>query len=143
MQILMLAVLALAAGAAVANPELAEAVAHDVSWDAARFWLDGIQFLLVSAVSIYVYFSSKSAVKANEFSAWREALELQVNSMSNRLTTLEERGRHSPTHADLEKLHQRLDVLGQGLNTLSGEFKAVNRTLDLMAKHLMSSGGRD
>jgi hypothetical protein len=108
---------------------------HD--WSMWRLILDLVQFVLVGAVSVYVYFTSANAVKAREFAGWKSALETQVRSTDTRLTMLEERSRHAPTHADLQRLHERLDDVSKAMHELAGEFKAARLMLDTVSRHLM------
>lgn len=102
-----------------------------------KFWLDLLEFIAVSGISLYLYISRKHQVTVDRLEAFRDEVDRRLEAHGNRLTRVEESISHGPTHDDVAHVHRRLDDVGQKLADLAGEFRAVRRTLELISQHML------
>lgn len=129
--------------------------------ESAKFYFQVLQFLLTGGIGIYVYLSNKHTATNDRVGKMAEATDERLDNHSERITRLEgsakasetaqrdcpqharrisdlEAGaKHSPTHEDLGEMHEKINVVSGQLNTLTGEFSAVRRTLDLIHEYLL------
>lgn len=67
-------------------------------------------------------------------------LEVDLKSVDGRLSKAEAELEAMPSHDDLAKLYERINVLAEGVQHLSGEFSGAKRTLDLLHEFLLDGG---
>ncbi len=62
----------------------------------------------------------------------------QVADLQRRVATLEERTRkHEGSLAGIGRVHQRIDGLAESTSRIEGEVTQMNRTLQVMLRHMM------
>jgi hypothetical protein len=62
------------------------------------------------------------------------------NKLEHRVTAVEQRIEDAPSHADLARLHQRIDAVASGISRLEGESTAQTRILNLVYESLITGG---
>lgn len=110
---------------------------NQIDYDAARFFLQLIEFLVVGAVSVYVYLSRRSQVTAEALETMRGEIDDRLSQHGERLSSLEASNARAPTHADLSDLHTRVTELARSVHELTGEFKSARGLLQVISDHLM------
>ena len=70
------------------------------------------------------------------------ALEGRISSVEGRASVLEERTRkHERSLEGIGRLHARIDGVAETTGRIEGEITQMNRTLQLMLRHLLGEGG--
>jgi hypothetical protein len=94
-----------------------------VNWDAAKFWLDVVQWAVLVAVVVAGWIRTGSSQN-------REVINLldeKLDGLDRRIISTEERLNHAPTHEDFAKLHAQYSGLESKLNGIE---RQVNRISD-------------
>ncbi|MEX3690118.1 hypothetical protein AB3X91_03685 [Paraburkholderia sp. BR14263] len=94
--------------------------------------------LATAAVGIYVYLSNKDKVTNDRISTLEASVDNRLDNHGERVARVEEAILHVPTHEDLGSVHTRINEMGQGVHTLTGEVRGMHRTLMLIQQHLLS-----
>lgn len=111
-----------------------------------KFW--PIVLVALNVIVLWAQWTFKRAVPSHEDVA---AVNARINNVEDiivarlsehdqRLTRMEERAKHAPTHEDLTRLHVRMDAMSKELSTLVGESRSASRTLDLIHDYLLNGG---
>lgn len=101
--------------------------------ETAKFAFQIAQFALTCGVGFYVYMSNKDKVTNDRIGSLQEDLDVKLDGHSERIARLET----GPTHADLGDLHERINSVAKGVDTLTGEFHGVRTTLNLIHDYLL------
>ena len=92
----------------------------------------GVQAINLIAV-VWLAMSARDKVS-------KDSLDTKLATHADRLTALETNQKNGPTHADLNRIHERLDKIGENFSSLSGELKGKGHTLDLIHEYLLKEG---
>lgn len=76
-----------------------------VDWDAAKFWLDLLKWLMAIVVAIVLWVRSG-----------RNQNGQAVSKLERRVLTIEEHLKHAPTHEDIAKLREEVSGIQSALN---------------------------
>lgn len=90
-------------------------------------------FVLNWGVAFYVHLMNKDKATNDSINEVKSS----INVHSERITKLETGAAKAPTHADLEKIHEKINDVGTCVNRLEGEFVGASRTLNLIHETLM------
>jgi hypothetical protein len=96
-----------------------------------------LSFLITGAVGIYAHIIKRQAVTDHELKGHKEAVTRELNGFGQRIVRLEEAGHHAPTHDDLGKIHDKLNVGNGQLNMLVGQFEALDKQIRMISAHLL------
>lgn len=103
-------------------------------YDAGKFWLEFFNLVLIVVLGIYTWWVNRNKAASVEV---RKA-EKQRQALANRMDIIEERIEHLPNDNDIERIHERIDVVSNQLSEISGSMKASNRQLELINEHLIN-----
>ena len=67
----------------------------------------------------------------------KDEVDDRLGQNAAQLARLEEAGKHTPTHDDLKRIHQRIDDVSGSIAHLQGEFSGAKNTLNLIHEYLM------
>lgn len=109
-----------------------------MDWDAARFWLDSAQFLLLGAIGFYVHLVTRQRVTETQFDQLKDELHQSLNGFGQRLARAEEALRHGPTHGDMSGLARELGELRGDVQQMAGGLEGIRRAVDLINQHLLN-----
>lgn len=101
----------------------------NVNWDAAKFWLDVVQWIVLVAVVIAGWVRTGSSQNREVINV----LDERLDALDKRVISAEERLNHAPTHEDIAKLQAQYSALE---SKLDGVALQVNRIAD----HLLNKG---
>lgn len=86
---------------------------ENVNWDAAKFWLDVLQWVLTILVAVAMWIrTGRSDNRAAIDGAYSK-----IREQDQRLSALEEAQRHAPTHQDITALREEVAGMQSTLNT--------------------------
>lgn len=91
------------------------------NWDAAKFWLDVIQWVITIVVGVALWIRTG-----------RNQNRTAVTELERRVLTIEEHLKHAPTHEDIAKLQSQYSALDSKLDR-------VTNTVDRIHDYLMNS----
>ncbi|MGB1239351.1 MAG: hypothetical protein ACPG4U_14125 [Pseudomonadales bacterium] len=94
-----------------------------MNWDAAKFWLDVAQWVVLIIVAIGGWVRTGS----NQNREIITALDDRLDSLEHRVISAEERLNNAPTHEDIAKLREQYSALE---SKLDGVAHQVNRIAD-------------
>lgn len=102
-----------------------------MDYEAAKFWFDILQTIVMGAISIWVYVANRRAAHKTEVNE-------RLQEIGDRMTVAEQKIVHAPDDTDLERIYDRMNQVSGEVKGLVGEFQAVRRTLELMHQHMLS-----
>ena len=71
---------------------------------------------------------------------WRARVDERLGDMDGRLADIERR--RGPTHEDMRRIYERLDVSGQTMAEIRGEVGGLRRAIDMIHQHLLDREGK-
>lgn len=74
------------------------------------------------------------------FKRMEEDLEGKAPHYNERISYLEANAKKSPTHDDLSELHEKINVVGNNISQLTGEFSGVRNLLETLHRYLLNGG---
>lgn len=109
-----------------------------MNMDAAKFWLDVVQFILMGAIAFYMHIVARQRVTQDKLDAHMAEVTQTLNGLGQRLARVEEAHRHSPTHGDMGALAKELGELRGDVQQMAGGLEGIRRAVDLINQHLLS-----
>jgi alkanesulfonate monooxygenase SsuD/methylene tetrahydromethanopterin reductase-like flavin-dependent oxidoreductase (luciferase family) len=115
-----------------------------MSFEETKFYL-GLLFQALNAAAtagvwLYVRYGNRNEQIDKRFTAIQEDYDRRADEHDRRLSRLEVQVSHAPTHDDLSKLHEKLNVTAQGVSQMAGELKGMNETLRLILTRIAEKG---
>jgi len=101
---------------------------QQLNYDAARFWLDALQWLALAAVGAIAWFRTQT----------RE-IETKVAAMDQRLNTLEVHVRHFPTADELAELQGDMKAVKATIEGIDRRMEIVQRQISRVEDFLLKS----
>ena len=112
------------------------------------FWFDLLQFLIVAAVSVYVWFSNRHRADKKEIqemgiSLQREIrrldgdVEARLDEHDSRIATAESQIKRLPTHSDIGKIHEKINDVDRMCNHMNGTLEGVKSSVTIIQQHLI------
>ena len=101
-----------------------------MDYEAAKFWFDIAQTLVMAAITLWMWASNRRAARKSE-------VDERLSTIADRVTVAEQKIAHAPDDQDLERIYDRMERVSGELKVLVGEFQAVRRTLELMHEHML------
>ncbi len=108
------------------------------NWEAARFFIDGLQFIGVFGVAIFAVMTSRS--KANTSAI--DDIDERVDGHEKRIVEIEKDIEHGPNRGDLAKMHRRMDKLVETTSATAAQVEGIAATVtgvkgvvDLLNEH--------
>lgn len=74
------------------------------------------------------------------FTRIEEDIEGKAPHYNERISYLEANAKKSPTHDDLSELHEKINVVGNSISQLTGEFSGVRNLLETLHQYLLNRG---
>lgn len=122
-----------------------------VDYEFWKFWMMVANFGATLMLAIYLFLTNRSRVNTVRIDRFElstnkrienveATLRKDVDGHHNWLERMEERNKHTPTHEDFKRVYDKVNHLSDMLNSLSGESKAQNKTLDLIHEYLLNEG---
>jgi len=132
-----------------------------VDYSVWRFWLDAGNYVATIAIGLYVWWDKRKIQTAKRFRAieqWQaergtrlETVEkavkttdnlcnvrhAQIESLDKRHLQLAADYRSLPTRADLGKISEQVNTIGENLGRMDGRLTGIGRAVDLMNQHLL------
>jgi uncharacterized protein (DUF3084 family) len=102
----------------------------DVNWDAAKFWLDVLQWLFTIGIGVAVWIRTGRNQNRTDI----QALDDRQDALERRVISAEENLKHAPTHEDIAKLQSQSSALDSKLDR-------VTNTVDRIHDYLMNNKG--
>lgn len=109
------------------------------AWD---FWWKVFISVMNIGIGIYLFWERHNDGTTNRISIVEDASERGLKEHSERLAKLEGRLDQLPDHDDLGDLHERINHVSSGMDTLTGELSGIKTTLNLIHQYLLHEGKR-
>lgn len=105
----------------------------NINYDALKFWLSVANTLVLIALFWWNIVVNKT--RANKASI--DDLSEELGDVKNRVTVLERDVEALPDHDDINVLHKKVSQTNTAVAGMTGELKAMNKTLGLINEHLL------
>lgn len=105
-----------------------------MSWEVG---LELLQFVLLCAIALYTHMVARHRVTEREMEEHRSAVTRALNGLGERVTRVEEAGRHAPTHDHLGDVYGKLDAVNGKLSEVVGELSGMQVQLRMITEHLL------
>ena len=109
-----------------------------MDYGAAGFWFGVVQFLITSALGLYVYTSNRQRVTTGRIDQLEADLNTHLGAHEARLDVLEQRVDEIPKR--LDRLESGLDQLRASVGRLEGSFDGMRSDVHLIKQHLLQKG---
>ena len=106
----------------------------------AVWWV--IQVIWAFGALLFSWYLRSVAKTAKETNTYRENVRDQLADKERRITELENKIPHLPTHEDISNLVNKLGETNERLAHIMGEFKAMSHTVDMVNKYLLTRGDK-
>lgn len=84
-------------------------------------------------LGIYTWYSNRHKALKTDI----EKVDERVDGLSDRMLEAESAIKHMPNHDTLSRIHERINGMGETLSHVEGQTESMNRTLQLIQRHLM------
>jgi len=108
--------------------------------ETAKLGFQILQFIATGAVGVYVYLTNRDKVTNERITRLEDDLDGKLDTHGERIATLEEAAKHSPSRNELALIHEKINRATESIGELSGEFKGVKTTLNLIHQYLLTGG---
>lgn len=109
-----------------------------MDYDAWRFWIDILQTVLTAAIGVYVWLVNRTRVNAARIRNMEDEIDARLDKAEQRLTKVEVDIEHGPSRDDLKRIHERVDDTAREVHEMTGEFRSVKSTLELIHQFLLN-----
>lgn len=110
-----------------------------MDWDAAKVWVDLLEFFVIGAVALYAHLTSRGRVTEDRMQMEFLRVDESLKEHTAQIATVTETVRTAPTHTHIDMLGQRLGELHGDIQKVDGRLEGIGRAVDLMNQHLLSS----
>jgi hypothetical protein len=130
-----------------------------------RIWIDVGQFVLMGAVSAYVYWTNRAQARAEVLERMERRLDQRLDELDLRLTRIDagvhnapslevcaaHRGRvdmierlmsERPGHEDMKRVHARIDEVSTIVGEVRGRLTGIEHSLEMITQHLLDQSVR-
>ncbi len=105
-----------------------------IDYRAWQFWLAVVVAVEGVVIGIYSWITNKDKAQAKDI----KEIKGEIQGVENRVTKLEA---GSISHADLSKVYQKINDVGNDVSELNGSIKGLKESVGLIHQHLLNSGG--
>lgn len=113
-----------------------------MDYSALDFWWKVAITLLNLAIGVYLFWERHNNATSKRIGQLESDVDDRLDGHSTRLAKIEARVDQLPSHDDLGDLHDRINAVAAGMNTMTGELAGVKTTLNLIHQHLLNNGGK-
>lgn len=96
--------------------------------------------LINLGIGVYLFWERHNDATARRIDRMEKEVDDRMDEHSSRLSRLETQVSQLPDHADMGDLHERINIVTRGVDTISGELTGIRTTLHLIHTHLLSGG---
>lgn len=112
-----------------------------MNYEAYGFWFGVLQVLIAAGIAVYLRLDRRNRVTSQRMKTHEDDMRKQFAAHGDRLVRVEAAINHAPNHADLARIHERLDEVNAGVSGIQGEFKGVRQSLQTIQEHLLNGRG--
>ncbi len=98
------------------------------------------QFALTWGLGFYVHLSNKGKATNDRLDVMGVDIAGSLNSHAERLARLESHYANAPTHADLGKVHDKLNRVAEASSRMEGQLGGMDATLRLILNRIADKG---
>lgn len=113
-----------------------------MDYAALDFWWKVSITLLNMGIGIYLFWERHNDGTSRHIDKMETDLDARLDDHASRLAKVEARVELLPSHDDLGDLHERINHVSSGMDTLTGELSGIKTTLNMIHQHLLNGGGR-
>jgi len=118
-----------------------------IDYRALQFWLSVAQVVGYLILGAYVWIVNRQKATRAEIKELRDSLASYTKDQADncgkhkaRTTTLEVKVENSPSHEDLGKVYDRINVVKGAVDEMSGTLKGIGTQVGLLVRHHMGEG---
>lgn len=100
-------------------------------------WVDWIYKIVTGLISGAAFIWARMALKDKVTSERIEAVNAHLGAHADRLSIIETKLQHLPTHHDMALIHEKVNELNSCVSRVEGEFKQMNHGVRLIHQHLL------
>lgn len=110
--------------------------------DTLKIVIDVAQFFLTGGIGVWLWIINRNDSTNQRINGLENVLDSRLDNHAQRITSLEAHSKTAPTHDDMGDLHERINTMAKGVDTMAGEFGALRRTVDTIHNFLLNGGKR-
>jgi tetrahydromethanopterin S-methyltransferase subunit G len=112
-------------------------MAHD--WNELRLYFEVFVFGFNGLLAVYVWWMGKNRATDESLRQLKNVWQDNVAEIHARLQKVEIESLHAPKHADLNRLHERIDDVNNALQRLLGEFQQIRSGVNMIQQFLLQA----
>ncbi|MGE4501968.1 MAG: hypothetical protein AB7D03_03760 [Thiomicrospira sp.] len=105
-----------------------------------RFWMGVANFAGTVMLGVYLFITQRSRVNTERIDKLENHVITSIDRHDERLTRLEERYQHAPSHEDFKRVYDLLNAQAKQIDQIAGEFKATSENVKLIQHYLLHGG---
>ncbi len=110
--------------------------------EVAKFLFQILQFVLTGGIGVYVYLTAKNRVTNERIGALEHDLDARLDDHGQRLAGLEKIVEFAPTHADMGRLHEKINGVRGDVSGVAGRLDGIDASLRQLTNIIMQKGLR-
>lgn len=103
-------------------------------------YLVAANIVLTWALGFYVHLTSKNKAITDRLDAMEAETKSNISGHSERMARLESHYANAPTHADLGKVHDKLNRVAESSSRMEGQLGGMDATLRLILNRVADKG---
>lgn len=115
-------------------------MSHDEIRLVANLLFQLLNALATVGVWIYVKYGDRNTEIDRKFATIEVSVDHRFDDIEKAVEAIRSSMAGSPTHADLARIHTRIDEVARGISLIQGEFSGTSKTVDLIHNYLMNGG---
>lgn len=108
-----------------------------INWNAAKVLFDLIQALILAAVAIYVWWTSRTRASTTAL----ENVHERLNEVDGHVTTLRQSLDSRPSFTEINALRAELAAINTGMSRISSQMESTTALLNRLHEYLLTDKG--
>lgn len=104
--------------------------------------IDVAQFLLTGGIGVWLWIINRNDSTNHRINGLENVIDKRLDDHAQRITSVEAHLEVAPNHDNIGDLHERINAMAKGVDTMTGEFGALRRTVDTMHQFLLGRAKR-
>ena len=96
------------------------------------FWIAVTNFAGTASMALWLFITNRSRVNTARIDKLEDHVDTSIDRHDERLTRLEERYHHAPSHEDFKRVYDLLNAQAKQIDQIAGEFKATSENVKLI-----------
>jgi Protein of unknown function (DUF2730) len=113
-----------------------------MNYEAYDFWWKILLTVINLGLGAYLFWERHDESIKKRLDKMDSEVDARLDNHASRVAKIEARMEVLPSHDNLGDLHDRINDVSSGMNTMTGELTGIKSTLSLIHNHLLNRGNK-